>query len=1059
MSAPYLEPAISISSSGHTDGLGRRELCFDRETGAMLERLHVRPELAAFEAAIRDRVERLSMFEDPRFARTYAAERSASGDLTVVSEFVSGIRLADLLDTSLEETLVPGVDAALGYLTESLSALGTLHQVAGFPHGLIAADRTVFTAEGRLLFLDAAYAAVVDRLGLSRRRLWTEFGIAAAPGTGPARLDAASDLSQAALTAVMLILGRRLDDADYPENVPALLMEVVEVAQIRGSSAFAGGLQRVLQRLLPLPGRRPYETAEEAVADLRQLLRREMGADVCQKALLDFIQQLHPAQSLPLSDDETLEQESAEDFLEEPDEDEHEAFGQESIVEFELDLDGHVERREDRPTDDDVYELSSEDLSEGFGSFVAPGRVGPVSFVPSTPVVEESVPTTEAAPEVREIEIEAQYEPDATQDTEAGAPAASAAPIATPDAVALPEAPAIENAAVDPEPQGDAEIPAAPMVEDPEQVAPPPMDSAPSELDEPVPDQAPAAEWSATDAWTPEPAAPILIEDSFEAASTPTIEDAPPPVEAAVTVAEAPSIETAATASEPAPAPQVSEAVEEVGNDSAASLSASSKSENRRRKRHQQKSARARKDKLRSTASKSETITAQTPPVAAAAPVAATAPVQPAPAPSKSGWLVPPDKTAKFETSTPELIPAFQPAMVQPPPFANAPTPPFAAAPQPIVSYPPPMAPPPAAPAFPTLAPPSAQMPRFGAAAAPRASAPAPAPAAPAPAATMESVTRLSTVRVKAEPPAGYVPTPKAKRVRRGADEALEPVMALPGTFRSPTFAQETSQRGFPWKLTVTVVVLVAAAILAGRAYLPGGALAKTPVEAAPATLPPAEPEAGSTAPPPTGTGQILIKTEPGGASVLLDGKAAGESPVTLNGVAPGRHVLTFLSSSGSVKRTVKVVAGRSVSVEVPIYSGWVSVIAPFVVEIAENGTSIGSTEDGRVMLAPGQHHLVLTNADLGYRAEQDVTVTAGETNSVRLEPTGHANINAIPWAEVWSDGRKIGDTPIANYALPLGGREFLFKHPQFGERKVSATIRAGQPVAVAVDFTKPQQP
>ena len=329
MSAPYLEPAISISSSGHTDGLGRRELCFDRETGAMLERLHVRPELAAFEAAIRERVERLSMFEDPRFARTYAAERSASGDLTVVSEFVSGISLADLLDTSLEETVVPGVDAALGYLTESLSALGTLHQVAGFPHGLIAPDRAVFTAEGRLLFLDPAYAAVVDRLGLSRRTLWTEFGIAAAPGPGPARLDAASDLSQAALIAMMLILGRRLDDADYPDNIPSLLMEVVEVAQIRGSSAFAGGLQRILQRLLPLPGRRPYETAEEAVADLRQLLRREMGADVCQKALLEFIQQLHPAQPVSLlSDDETLEQESAEDFLEEPDEDE--APGQES---------------------------------------------------------------------------------------------------------------------------------------------------------------------------------------------------------------------------------------------------------------------------------------------------------------------------------------------------------------------------------------------------------------------------------------------------------------------------------------------------------------------------------------------------------------------------------------------------------------------------------------------------------------------------------------------------------------------------------------------------------
>ena len=88
-------------------------------------------------------------------------------------------------------------------------------------------------------------------------------------------------------------------------------------------------------------------------------------------------------------------------------------------------------------------------------------------------------------------------------------------------------------------------------------------------------------------------------------------------------------------------------------------------------------------------------------------------------------------------------------------------------------------------------------------------------------------------------------------------------------------------------------------------------------------------------------------------------------------------------------------------------------------------------------------------------RAERDVEVTAGDVSWVRLDPKGQANFNAIPWAEVWSDGRKLGDTPIANYELQLGSHEFVFKHPQFGERKVTATIRAGQPAAVATDFTK----
>ena len=43
----------------------------------MLERLHVRPELAAFEVAIRERVERLSTFEDARFARPTRPNRAA----------------------------------------------------------------------------------------------------------------------------------------------------------------------------------------------------------------------------------------------------------------------------------------------------------------------------------------------------------------------------------------------------------------------------------------------------------------------------------------------------------------------------------------------------------------------------------------------------------------------------------------------------------------------------------------------------------------------------------------------------------------------------------------------------------------------------------------------------------------------------------------------------------------------------------------------------------------------------------------------------------------------
>ena len=76
----------------------------------MLERAHVQPELAAFESLIRDRVARLATFEDERFARPDRVERdAATGELTVLAEFITGSRLSDLLEATADASIVPGV--------------------------------------------------------------------------------------------------------------------------------------------------------------------------------------------------------------------------------------------------------------------------------------------------------------------------------------------------------------------------------------------------------------------------------------------------------------------------------------------------------------------------------------------------------------------------------------------------------------------------------------------------------------------------------------------------------------------------------------------------------------------------------------------------------------------------------------------------------------------------------------------------------------------------------------------------------------------------------------
>src|SRR6185436_9031473 len=150
----------------------------------------------------------------------------------------------------------------------------------------------------------------------------------------------------------------------------------------------------------------------------------------------------------------------------------------------------------------------------------------------------------------------------------------------------------------------------------------------------------------------------------------------------------------------------------------------------------------------------------------------------------------------------------------------------------------------------------------------------------------------------------------------------------LPDPFERAPSSEPSSSRGFPRKLAIAAVLLVAAAVLVGRAYLPGGLLARPASEPPPATLPPAGPAALVTGAAPHDAGQIVVKTEPAGARILLDGQPAGESPRTLERVPAGLHVLTFISASGSVKQTVRVVAGRAVTLDVPIFSGWVAVFA-----------------------------------------------------------------------------------------------------------------------------------
>ena len=215
-----------------------------------------------------------------------------------------------------------------------------------------------------------------------------------------------------------------------------------------------------------------------------------------------------------------------------------------------------------------------------------------------------------------------------------------------------------------------------------------------------------------------------------------------------------------------------------------------------------------------------------------------------------------------------------------------------------------------------------------------------------------------------------------------------------------------------------------------------------------------------------SGTGGLQIATEPPGARVFVDGVNRGTAPLTVGNLQAGPHTIRVTGASGAaVSRRVVVEPGVVASLVVtmtagaPFASGWLSVTSPFRVQISEDGTLLGSTDTPRIMIPTGRHDLVFANPTLGFRAQHTVQITAGQTTALTLEvPRGALNVNALPWAEVWIDGKNMGETPIGNLALALGTHELIFRHPEFGERRRTVVVTASAPARIGVDLRKEPQ-
>jgi hypothetical protein len=206
--------------------------------------------------------------------------------------------------------------------------------------------------------------------------------------------------------------------------------------------------------------------------------------------------------------------------------------------------------------------------------------------------------------------------------------------------------------------------------------------------------------------------------------------------------------------------------------------------------------------------------------------------------------------------------------------------------------------------------------------------------------------------------------------------------------------------------------------------------------------------------------GSLSVATDPAGARVLVDGEDRGESPLTLRNIPAGQHRVVVRAGGNTYTRNVLVEAGATATLFIggntgPA-TGSIAVSSPVAVQIFEEGRLIGTSDMDRIMLPAGQHDLEIISEAIGYRTNRTIRVAPGQTSSLALElPKAALSINAVPWAEVYIDGVRAGETPLGNLQQTIGPHELLFRHPQLGERKLVTTVTLKETNRISVDMRK----
>ncbi len=203
-------------------------------------------------------------------------------------------------------------------------------------------------------------------------------------------------------------------------------------------------------------------------------------------------------------------------------------------------------------------------------------------------------------------------------------------------------------------------------------------------------------------------------------------------------------------------------------------------------------------------------------------------------------------------------------------------------------------------------------------------------------------------------------------------------------------------------------------------------------------------------------TGKLIIESTPSRASVTIDDKAAGETPleltvaggfinvaVTMPEFAPSTETIEITQQTTTTERHYRLQAEQaSIKLDLQPTGGTLTV----------NGIAVNATE--RLSVEAGKTHKI-TYQKPGYFS-QTQTANLNSKQSTTLvfdlpQENGEVSINANLQATVKINGKEVGSTPI-NLSLQAVPQQITLSRP--GYRAVSQTVTPSSQSAKAVSVT-----